>query len=36
MGCAEVLSEDLADGEDYGGVRVVNPFRDSEDSILVE
>ncbi len=36
MGCAEVLSEDLSDGEDYGGVRVVNPFRDSEDSILVE
>jgi predicted nucleic acid-binding protein len=27
MGCAEVLSEDLADGQDYAGVRVVNPFR---------
>ena len=26
-GCAEVLSEDLSDGQDYGGVRVVNPFR---------
>ena len=27
MGCAEVLSEDLGDGQDYGGVRVINPFR---------
>jgi predicted nucleic acid-binding protein len=27
LGCAEVLSEDLADGQTYGGVRVVNPFR---------
>jgi predicted nucleic acid-binding protein len=27
MGCAELLSEDLADGQDYGGIRVVNPFR---------
>lgn len=26
-GCREVLSEDLQDGHDYGGVRVVNPFR---------
>lgn len=26
-GCREVLSEDLQDGEDFGGVRVVNPFR---------
>lgn len=25
--CAQVLSEDLNDGQDYGGVRVVNPFR---------
>jgi len=24
-----VLSEDLADGEDYGGVRVENPFREA-------
>lgn len=24
--CREVLSEDLQDGQDYGGVRVVNPF----------
>jgi len=22
-----VLSEDLSDGQDYGGVRVINPFR---------
>ena len=27
LGCREVLSEDLRDGQDYGGVRVVNPFR---------
>jgi predicted nucleic acid-binding protein len=27
LGCREVLSEDLSDGQDYGGVRVVNPFR---------
>ena len=26
-GCTEVLSEDLNDGQDYGGVRVTNPFR---------
>jgi predicted nucleic acid-binding protein len=25
--CTEILSEDLNDGQDYGGVRVVNPFR---------
>jgi len=27
MVCPEVLSEDLSDGQDYGGVRVTNPFR---------
>lgn len=27
LGCDVVLSEDLSDGEDYGGIRVVNPFR---------
>lgn len=26
MGCAELFSEDLSDGHDYAGVRVVNPF----------
>ncbi len=26
-GCTEVHSEDLSDGQDYGGVVVVNPFR---------
>ena len=26
-GCAEVLSEDLSDGQDYSGIRVTNPFR---------
>ncbi len=28
LDCAIVLSEDLADGQDYDGVRVSNPFRD--------
>lgn len=27
MGCTQVLSEDLNDGQDYTGVQVVNPFR---------
>ena len=27
MGCTQVLSEDLNDGQDYDGVRVANPFR---------
>ena len=27
--CGEVLSEDLNDGQNYGGVRVRNPFRTS-------
>ncbi|MBI4705086.1 MAG: PIN domain-containing protein [Deltaproteobacteria bacterium] len=27
LGCDVVLSEDLNDGQDYHGVRVVNPFR---------
>ena len=26
-GCTEVLSEDLNEGQDYGGVIVVNPFK---------
>ena len=26
-GCTHVLSEDLSDGQDYGGVQVTNPFR---------
>ena len=26
LGCREVLSEDLSDGQDFGGVRVTNPF----------
>ncbi len=25
-GCREILSEDLGHGQDYGGVKVVNPF----------
>jgi predicted nucleic acid-binding protein len=28
LGCEAVLSEDLSDGQDYGGVRVENPFKD--------
>jgi len=27
LGCEVVLSEDLSDGQDYGGIRVENPFR---------
>ena len=27
MGCDTVLSEDMQHGQDYGGVRVVDPFR---------
>jgi predicted nucleic acid-binding protein len=27
VGCDTVLSEDLADGQDYAGIRVENPFR---------
>jgi predicted nucleic acid-binding protein len=26
LGCTQVLSEDLNDGQDYDGVRVANPF----------
>jgi predicted nucleic acid-binding protein len=26
LGCNEVWSEDLSDGQDYNGVLVVNPF----------
>lgn len=25
--CLQVLSEDMNDGQDYGGVKVVNPFK---------
>ena len=28
-GCTVVLSEDLNDGQDYGGIRVKNPFKSS-------
>jgi len=27
LGCHMILSEDLDHGRDYGGVKVVNPFR---------
>lgn len=27
LGCDTVLTEDLSDGRDYGGIRVENPFR---------
>jgi predicted nucleic acid-binding protein len=26
LGCGRIYSEDLNDGQDYGGVKVVNPF----------
>lgn len=29
LGCGILYSEDLSDGQHYGGVRVVNPFLDS-------
>lgn len=29
LGCDVVLSEDLSDGQDYGGIRVENPFAGS-------
>ncbi len=29
LGCDVVLSEDLSDGQDYGGMRVENPFESS-------
>jgi predicted nucleic acid-binding protein len=25
--CREILSEDMGDGQDYGGIRVLNPFK---------
>lgn len=28
LGCATLYSEDLSDGQNYDGVRVVNPFLD--------
>lgn len=27
LGCDQVLSEDLAHGQDYGGITVIDPFR---------
>ena len=27
LGCDQVLSEDLGDGQDYGGITVIDPFR---------
>jgi predicted nucleic acid-binding protein len=27
LGCSELLTEDLNEGQDFAGVRVVNPFR---------
>ncbi|CAN5202849.1 PIN domain-containing protein [soil metagenome] len=33
-GCAYFLSEDLNDGQVYGGVTVVNPFRHSPQDVL--
>lgn len=33
-GCSHFLSEDLNDGQVYGGVTVVNPFRHSPEDVL--
>jgi predicted nucleic acid-binding protein len=33
-GCASFLSEDLNDGQVYGGVRVINPFRHAPEDVL--
>lgn len=30
IGCEAVYSEDLNDQQDYGGVRVINPFREQQ------
>ena len=30
LGASVLYSEDLSHGQDYGGVRVVNPFRDTD------
>jgi predicted nucleic acid-binding protein len=30
LGCSKVLSEDLADGQDFDGVPIENPFRGVE------
>jgi predicted nucleic acid-binding protein len=30
LGCHTLYTEDLSDGQNYDGVRVVNPFRDSQ------
>lgn len=27
LGCDTILTEDLQDGQDFGGLRVINPFR---------
>jgi predicted nucleic acid-binding protein len=31
-GCTEVYSEDLSETQNYGGVRVINPFRQSPEA----
>jgi predicted nucleic acid-binding protein len=33
-GCSHFLSEDLNDGQLYGGVRAVNPFRHGPGDVL--
>lgn len=34
QGCGFLLTEDLQDGQELAGVRVVNPFRHSPDDVL--
>lgn len=36
LGCRDLLSEDLGDGQDYGGVVVTNPFRGPDHGTLGE
>jgi predicted nucleic acid-binding protein len=33
-GCSHFLSEDLSDGQIYGAVKVVNPFRHAPEDVL--
>jgi predicted nucleic acid-binding protein len=34
LGCTEIMSEDLGDGQDYAGIRVTNPFRPERPSAV--
>ncbi|MCY4628188.1 MAG: PIN domain-containing protein [Acidobacteria bacterium] len=34
LGARTLFTEDLNDGQDYGGIRAVNPFRDREQPVV--